>query len=364
MDVIDLLNSDICELPRRATAMPYDQGLRQAIDQYCNGIEALTNSDYASINLKANLPIIRQLGQHLIGVLENSLNGQSDQARAAMYAAMESVSTQLQVLKSQPQDASKMGSLFRARPASISEHIDRAGIFHVPFEKKHLVGPQRYSMPDVPMLYLGRSISVCWEELGRKDLDSFWVSSFKLAPETSVVVLDLAYRPALVAVILNKTRGVQNPLTELSLAYATLWPLMAACSFERRDIDAPQAEEYLIPQLVTAYILETAEFDGIRYFSNRISSYGREFFEMNYVFPPRRVGKFGHCPTLRNRFYLTEPVPCSKVPAWGVDGHSNTFAASSETGSRESLTGEGMSSCTTNFSQIEAHLLAMDHQPL
>ena len=42
-------------------------------------------------------------------------------------------------------------------------------MFHIPFNKRYLVGNQRFSISGLPCLYLGGSPYVCWEELGRPD---------------------------------------------------------------------------------------------------------------------------------------------------------------------------------------------------
>lgn len=69
----------------------------------------------------------------------------------------------------------------------------RGDIFHVPFEKRRLVGNQRYSIAGLPCLYLGSSIWICWEELGRPPLDSVWVSRFRIVKQASV--LDFQFPP-------------------------------------------------------------------------------------------------------------------------------------------------------------------------
>lgn len=51
-------------------------------------------------------------------------------------------------------------------------HFSKDEMFHIPYEKRYLVGNQRFSLSGLPCLYLGGSSYICWEELGRKDLNS------------------------------------------------------------------------------------------------------------------------------------------------------------------------------------------------
>jgi hypothetical protein len=99
------------------------------------------------------------------------------------------------VLCEQAPEIEFRGDLYRIRPMGDDPlstlEIDK--IFHVPFNLRHKVSSQRYSVPGLPCLYLGGSIWICWEELGRPSFHNLQVSRFAGAANSSV--LDLGWRP-------------------------------------------------------------------------------------------------------------------------------------------------------------------------
>lgn len=83
--------------------------------------------------------------------------------------------------------------LFRVRR---SDNVlkERKELFHIPFENRHLVGAMRFSVSGLPCLYLGSSIFVCWQEMGKPDFDKLYISSFKTDEQSpDLMILDLGY---------------------------------------------------------------------------------------------------------------------------------------------------------------------------
>ena len=192
------------------------------------------------------------------------------------------------------------------------------GDYHGTFaEHRDRVATQRYSFPGLPCLYLGRSVYVCWEEYGRPTLARIWMSKFQLAEEASLRVLDLGHRPALIAAMLRA-----NPMSpshqKHAVGYATLWPLIAACSLRRRPATKTGfVAEYVVPQLLLQWIIlgqQSSELprddriDGIRYFSTHIDDYNVEVAGMNYVFPAQSRHTSGFCSVLNSKFQMPHPV--------------------------------------------------------
>jgi hypothetical protein len=199
--------------------------------------------------------------------------------------------------------------------------LSREEIFHPPFDQRHLVHNQRYSNAGLPCLYLGSSTWVCWEELGRPDLDKVFVSLFRFAEDVSVLDFSLPPMEAW-----NKYKQVQealrtpNPYRKKSLEflatygphfvqdYVRLWPLIAACSVKR---SAPGSfhPQYIIPQMLLQWVCSAKKVDGIRYFSTRSARQG--FTHANLAFPTRIIKHKGRCSHLQKKFTLTNPIPWS-----------------------------------------------------
>lgn len=67
--------------------------------------------------------------------------------------------------------------------------IEYTEMFHVPIIMRRQVSTERFSIPGYPCLYLGNSIYVCWEEMGRPVMNTCWCSRVK--PREAFQVLDL-----------------------------------------------------------------------------------------------------------------------------------------------------------------------------
>lgn len=84
--------------------------------------------------------------------------------------------------------------MYKCRENSKLFHFSKDEMFHIPYEKRNLVGNQRFSLSGLPCLYLGGSSYICWEEshdsgnpVDFKDLGTlfmdiiYFVSDFKLS---------------------------------------------------------------------------------------------------------------------------------------------------------------------------------------
>lgn len=360
MDAVELLNSDEAEVPRVERDGSFAVRLASAWTGYLSAAASITASDFASRSIVDALPRMRELAEKLRLVHRAVLDGRADIAHAEMKQALDIVRPELNILRSNPLDADALGYLFRLRDASPSESIDRGGMFHVPFHLRHMVAPKRYSLTGLPMLYLGSTLLVCWEELNRLPFDRLWVAAFRLRAGVSVRVLDFGYRSALLAALPAERHSVEGAATRLVVAHAVLWPLIAACSFPKRFPEATFPEEYVIPQQVIAHLVGTGDFDGVRYFSNRVHTYGGDVVNLNFVFPAQPGVDDGYCPELAARFELTPPMPVTMVKLLGPPVNQGTPFVRSRKGIVELYRGHKVAYQHTEFAQIESHLLVQE----
>ena len=70
--------------------------------------------------------------------------------------------------------------MYKCRENAKLFHFTKDEMFHIPYDKRNLVGNQRYSLFGLPCLYLGGSSYICWEELGRKDFSTTNYSGYSL----------------------------------------------------------------------------------------------------------------------------------------------------------------------------------------
>ena len=204
-------------------------------------------------------------------------------------------------------------SLYRVR-CSDSELSERKDMFHIPFHLRHLVGTQRYSIAGLPCLYLGTSIYVCWQEMGKPDLNKMYLSRFKCVNSDNVKVINFSY--SLETLKKNDFEKFffvesEDANEELQIAYLVMYPLLIACSYNRAFNGGAFNIEYIIPNLLLQWISkEKSVVSGISYFSTKTPQLRHSKVGINFVFPPDRTSPKleGFCPQLKRNFNLTKPI--------------------------------------------------------
>jgi hypothetical protein len=232
--------------------------------------------------------------------------------------------------------------LYRVRNVSQNIIYKRADIFHTPYSQRAKISTCRYSIAGYPSLYLATSISLCCEETPKKFINDFTIiSKFKLERynHQKIYVIELGVKPSdFFEKKLDlgdfpddkyredyyndrKTKNIHKRLKylnevdlkdpEIMGKYIYWYPLIAACSFIRKDKNEPFASEYIVPQLLMQWVRAKSingNIIGLRYFScasDRASNLG-----FNYVFPvsgDKYSDNPNFCNILRDTFKLTAP---------------------------------------------------------
>lgn len=322
--------------PVKAT---FDSFLRQTFDKYLQHVSAIDDTEFPSIctEIKNSRDKIEQLSENIVAAVKHYLGGYPYPAYKEIENSMGNVA--IERLFSRLSQSTRAGGfpgeaelflecvlhppLYRIRSdktLAANKRPSRRDIFHVPFEQRHKVRNQRYSIAGLPCLYLGSSIWICWEELNRPELDSIWISRFRLS--TEVTVLDFQFPPALAwhlfgVALRNKNQQGQALPQEFRdrfdegfiASYVLCWPLLAACSVRVESRIGSFFPHYIVPQMVLQWVTKEQRVNGIRYFSTRtapreIDSYAH----CSYVFPARNICGLGLCSELRKQFLLTAPI--------------------------------------------------------
>ncbi len=200
---------------------------------------------------------------------------------------------------------------FRIRPNDSYRLYDIKDMFHIPFDKRHLVGNQRFSCSGVPCMYMGSSIYVCWEETNKPDLDKFNVVSLRNSRLINFLDLRLPQFSN------DDIRDIDQKI------YKSIIPWL--CSMKAKIKDVPFIKEYIIPQNIMAVIIakyqrglnETLDlftFTGIQYTSTLYNREGDLFRDIklmtNYAIPilNNELKEEGVCKYLCGQFELTAPT--------------------------------------------------------
>lgn len=154
-----------------------------------------------------------------------------------------------------PQLQIRQLTLYRIRTGSFDKTND-GEMFHIPFDKRHLVTTQRYSIPGYPILYLAGSLFTAWCEMDKPKLDGLNYAGFRF--KDSVFFIDLGY-----------------PYHSTTIwewySLFVMYPLLMACMVRVKNSSAPFKPEYLMPQLMTKLVREHGQhFAGIAYMSNKL----------------------------------------------------------------------------------------------
>lgn len=284
----------------------YSSTLEKKLELFFEKINELPNTDKVLSEIKSKMSLIDKISKSLLKIIDEYLKGRQVGASKEFEELLRDESLKNKVLEliesleSQNKDGNQ---LFRIRQCD-DNLIERKDIFHIPFSKRHLVANQRYSIAGLPCLYLGSSIYVCWLELDRPKFSDIYISGFQ--SNNSINVLNLAYDLEL---IINDFSLGNIDKTEFINRFL-LWPLNMACSFQVKYPKAPFHEEYIIPGLLLEWIsLESEKIRGLKYFTTKLGSSINSKHCINYVFPPKNLGRdYEYCPILTKDFLLTNPL--------------------------------------------------------
>jgi hypothetical protein len=359
MNLRELLMSEICDLPRKRDP---NVSLVDQLETMHAGFVSLLKTGEPMHNVHRrtleHLSLIESSSNQIRSAIKQYLSGSPYRASAELRQGLKELQPHLEMLVAPSQ---LLSNLYRVREIDSLVNSERKDIFHVPFDLRHRVNTQRYSISGWPSLYLGASLMVCWEEVGRPAFHRLAVACFDA--EKSLNILDFAYRPRVVVDLYEPLDDSPAFFTvDYMASYLVCWPLLAACSVRAHHRGSSFVEEYIIPQLLLQWLRdESLRIDGIRYFSMRVNQTSKApRLAMNYVFPVRAVANAGQCSQLTRRFSFTLPVPWSLLDGADFDSvgklrQNEPYQLNSE---------ETINYDDTIFGKLEARLNAREKQHL
>lgn len=323
MNLNAFLNHPDVDLPFRwAEANDYLAFLRQRLCAFSDAVNLLDISSVAD-RVRSRLPAIMECGHELVESVHSYMRGCLQEAYCHFDTAIQQLADE--VSGSMFNLAVKdIGVLYRVRRTP-SPRLHRKDIFHIPFELRHLVASQRYSIPGLPCLYLSGSLYTCWEEMGRPPFHELQAAAFWVKEGKSVKVLGFAERPSRSSLHLKPDGNSTESQIEQALANSiVIWPLLALSSIVVKHRDAPFRPEYIIPQMILQWVMRHGDCDGVCYFSTNVRGTARRhpLPLCNLVFPAKRIEPSGRCVHLCDVFKMTEPYGWELLRAISVgDGH-------------------------------------------
>jgi hypothetical protein len=195
-------------------------------------------------------------------------------------------------------------ALYKSRENGRLFHFTKDEMFHIPYDKRSLVGNQRFSLSGLPCLYLGGSSYICWEELGRKDFSTSNYCGYSLKDEINMFDMLLPTQ-------------ITNPHQVRRIV------LILACSLaaNREQLFKP---EYILSQCILHVLINRSFYNHslfcVRFYSTHLLNGDADYFEfdypnedvlsryINYVFPAASSKDEGYSEELKKIFHQTETI--------------------------------------------------------
>lgn len=194
--------------------------------------------------------------------------------------------------------------MYKCRENGKFFHFSPKDMFHIPFDKRDLVGNQRFSLSGIPCLYLGGSSYVCWEELGRKDFTTSNYCGYSLTEDVNVFDMLLP-----------------EAITNIHQVRKSVITLVCSLAAKRDSLFKP---EYILSQCVLHSLIHRSFYNHslfcVRFYSSHLLNGDADYFKydyanphflpryVNYVFPALSSQCEGYCEELRGLFNQTETV--------------------------------------------------------
>ncbi len=200
-----------------------------------------------------------------------------------------------------PQSIMKKDISFYRLRKNYSDKEGRGGMFHVPFELRHLVSNSRYGQPGYPVLYLCGSLYPAFFEINATDWHEVTYSIFKLKQES--LFLDLSYP------------NLNNPKIWDYYSLFAFYPLLMATMVTVKHQDAPFKPEYVLPQLMMTLLRlhGSDSFLGIMYMSNKAPE-SNDLTSINVrnfaIMIQGADARKGYDLELAQKFTMTNPIHC------------------------------------------------------
>jgi hypothetical protein len=310
MHAIAFLNSEILDIPKSRGRNEFEPFVGRMLDEFLAFLGDVRPRDHISQCVRATYGLAEVVIADLKTCVGQAIRGEKDEAYETLKRVIANLGARFEHLFP-PRDVTReLKYLYRMREID-KENVAKGELFHCPFQLRDNISAQRYSAAKIPCLYFGGSSYLCWDEIRGKDKNKAYISRFEVAGGVKLNVVNLAYRPALIAAMLNanlEKANQEGDTADFVLAEVACWPLMAVCAVRRPDGDQ-NALEYLVPQMLLRWVVEAKQYDGIRFFSTRINRYFDDpKTTANYVFPAKTERASGYCNELASRFKMTEPL--------------------------------------------------------
>ncbi len=308
MNIVQFFADPAVRLPKDRNNPDFLAYLQQINADYLAAVNQLTGGSPLCDDILVRLNDITTLRARIEETVETYLDGRPAEAFSVLSNALTGIQNVQNLVSVQNQPDYSLYRMSKMRRAHLAHGKPR--IFHIPYNRRDLVGHHRYAIPGFPCLYLGTTLRVCQIELGiqNHNLGMYGVARFRFRQPTRY--LDFGYRPRFIETLAQGLGNQPNPaLSDFIVKYAVCWPLIAACSI-KRIYDEKFIAEYIVPRLTLEWVREQNDIDGIRFFSTRMPMNAGHMDVINHVLPAKLPARPGtnYSEHLHSLLELTDPI--------------------------------------------------------
>lgn len=305
------------DLPAYRKDMPIDKAVKGEQESFINALKEMiakkrfrffSNSFYSA--LSSILPQIKDNFSALINIIDYYDNADMAAAQYKFDELMESLKEYLFVRNIYWPYLSTDFYRIRVSPEKVLNEPKE--LFHIPYNKRHLISNERYSLAGHPCLYLSSYLHIAWQECGYPYEYYYSEFQYQFAEDENNEWKFITFlSPQFVAKQwFISIREPEEIYLKLAQSYLLTYPLIFACSIVNLNGKSAFKPEFVIPQMLTQWVYRNYDFaKGIKYFSCYNTDDIRHFNGYNVVLPAKNIDKRrGYSKDLVSKFKVSKPV--------------------------------------------------------
>ena len=207
------------------------------------------------------------------------------------------------------------GPYFRIRKGDKS--YSYLEMLHIPLHKRQYAATGRFSAPGMPCSYLASTVEICWYECEMPRIFQLAEYKVKSSTEDKKKLLKLDINPLFVKhdlpLLYRRIDISDDQKRRFAEQLFFIFPLLAMCSVTARKNDGDFTEEYVIPQMLMAWLRTNSTFIGVRYYSDSSNALVRNNSGHNVAIPVRDENNAGYSSEICSLFEFSEDAKSTAI---------------------------------------------------
>jgi hypothetical protein len=190
MKITDLLNNPLLHYPKKRDDRSYESLLIDTFNDYINLLDQLDDFEIRQEKLRRIEAV--KLKEKALQLSKAIIKAITQHNYGKPYEAFDVLKNVLDTDRFFKMQIFLGGDdFFRVRVSPGRFTLSKQDLFHIPYQLKHQIRTQRYSIPGFPCLYLSDSIYTCWEEMRRPPIEALHASRFRLNSSRPITVIEI-----------------------------------------------------------------------------------------------------------------------------------------------------------------------------